>query len=55
MVYRKLFSDFKYLILKLTDPIKTRPGPCWDLPETCPEPRQDLPETRANSLVKLFV
>ena len=35
------FFDFKYLILKLTDPAKTRLGPRRDLTKTWP----DLPGT----------
>jgi hypothetical protein len=49
---RKLFSDFKHLILKLTYLAKTRRGldgicsrPARDLTETYPGPTQDLPGT----------
>jgi hypothetical protein len=57
---RKPFFDFEHLILKSTDPAKTRPRPHQDLlgtclsphpgldqdpPWTCPIPRWDPPET----------
>ena len=49
MVYgfenRKLIFDFEHLILKLTYPAKTHPGPARDLTETHSGLAQDLTRT----------